>query len=210
HRGLLWTEVTTEGRAAHGARPWLGTSAVYMMNEVITAIRGLEKELTRKKHTLVSSPSINIGTISGGTRINVVPDRCVIMIDRRVIPTETAEEAKSEITKVIEGLRSIDEDFKFSLRVINETPPFQISPNEPIVDSLRRAVMKVLGHELTVGGKDETTDAHYLVRTGIPTALFGPGIVERSHTVDEYAEIEKIVQATKIYALVACEILGEH
>jgi len=206
HRGHLWIEVTTEGKAAHGGRPWLGINAIYMMTDVINSIRRLEDQFGNRKHPLVSSPTINIGTISGGTSVNVVPDRCTMTIDRRMIPAERIEEAKLEIAHILEELGRNDK-FKASWTAINETPPFEISPNEDVVVSLRKTAAQIMGHEPTIGGKDATTDAHFLVKAGIPTAIFGPGIVETAHTTDEYAEIQKIVEATKIYTLMAHEVL---
>jgi len=207
HRGVVWMRVGAEGKAAHGGTPWLGTNAIYAMSDAINAIRLLEKQLARKKHPLVSSPTINVGTITGGMAINIVPNRCYMTLDRRVIPTETVEEAKSELVSVVEGLRKRDERYKLTCELLNERGPFEISPDEPVVVTIRKAAQQVTGTPPSLGGKDSCTDADCLVKSGIPTALFGPGIDETSHTADEYAEIDRIVEATKVYALTAFDLL---
>jgi acetylornithine deacetylase/succinyl-diaminopimelate desuccinylase family protein len=208
-RGVLWTEIITEGKSAHGGRPWLGINAIYKMNEVINALRKLEQELGQKRHPLVRSPTISVNVINGGNRINVVPDSCSILVDRRTIPGESIETAIAEINGILEKQRSEDPSFKASLRIINCAEAFEISQEETIVQSLSKAIHLVTGQRPRLKGKDACTDAHILVtKAGIPTALFGPGLAETAHTNCEYVEITNIVEAAKVYALVAHDILA--
>jgi acetylornithine deacetylase/succinyl-diaminopimelate desuccinylase-like protein len=200
-RCVLWLEVTTGGRAAHGGRPWLGISAIYRMVDFLRTLKELEPRLAKKKHELVASPSINIGTIEGGFRVNVVPDKCTVRIDRRMIPGETIDEALDEILGVLRDLKMRDPDIKETHRILREPPPFQTSIEHPMVAALANAGRTVLGQDLTVAGKDAATDAIWLVKAGIPTVMFGPGQYNASHTADEYVEVGKLLNGTKVLAL---------
>src|SRR5687768_497793 len=87
HKGDLWLKLVTKGRAAHGARPELGDNAVHQMARVIDLLETkYQTQLRRRRHSILGSPSINVGAVRGGTQPNIVPDRCEIDIDRRTIP----------------------------------------------------------------------------------------------------------------------------
>jgi acetylornithine deacetylase/succinyl-diaminopimelate desuccinylase family protein len=207
-RGILWTEIETEGKCAHGGRPWLGVNAIYGTTDVIVALRRLEQKLTEKKHPLVRSPTISVGVIRGGERINIVPSSCTILVDRRVIPGETIQEAMDELNQILDDLKTQNPNFKASIRVVNRAEPFEISPREPIVKALEKASTLVTRRHPELKGKDACTDAHVLAtKAGIITAIFGPGTTETAHTNHEYVEISKVVNAAKVYALAAYDIL---
>ena len=200
-RGILWMEVKTFGRAAHGGRPWLGNNAIMQMNEFLNRLKGLQSHLSSRKHHLLSSPSLNVGTITGGTRINVVAAECTVTIDRRTIPTESADQALSEITSIIQELEAADKDFHATLRELGRSTAFETAGDHPLVRNLRSSFTTVTGREPIIAGKDASSDASLLTDAGIPTVLFGPGQHRVSHTADEYVDLEKVVQAAKILTL---------
>lgn len=208
-RGILWTEITTIGRSAHGGRPWLGINAIYSMNKLITSLINWERQvLSKRTHPLVKSPTFNVGMIYGGEKINIVPSKCIIQLDRRLIPGESFESALKELNEIVEGLKKEDPNFQASIRVIGHANPYEISPNEPIVKAIERALIS-LNQQPELKGKDATTDGHILVnKAHIPTAIFGPGDESLAHTNYEYVEINKILIASKVYAIVALDILG--
>lgn len=202
-RGILWLKVSTMGRAAHGGRPWLGKNAIEDMMEFLQRLRKLEAELVGRKHPMVLSPSINVGTIRGGTRVNVVPDQCEICIDRRTIPGETTVEALSQIEEIVQDLQDSKRvEFK-AIEIMGESDAFEIPIQHRIVSALREAFKIECKMEPKLSGKDATSDAALLFRAGIPTALFGPGQYQVSHTANEFVEIDKVVMGTRILA-VAC------
>jgi len=89
HKGDLWLTLRTRGRAAHGSRPELGRNAVHAMAKVVEFLEtDYAKQLANRSHSLLGKPTVNVGTIRGGTQPNIVPDLCEISIDRRTIPGE--------------------------------------------------------------------------------------------------------------------------
>src|ERR1019366_5328128 len=99
HKGSLWLQLETRGQAAHGATPHLGKNAVHEMARVVELLEtDYAAQLRRRKHKLLGTATVNVGTISGGSQPNIVPDRCTISIDRRTLPGETEAEVRHEIT----------------------------------------------------------------------------------------------------------------
>ena len=90
HKGSVWIRVQTWGKAAHGARPELGRNAVQTAAEVVLLIQNRYAALLRKRrHPVLGHPTASVGVIAGGTQPNIVPDQCVVEMDRRTLPGET-------------------------------------------------------------------------------------------------------------------------
>lgn len=85
-RGGAWITLTAYGRAAHGSQPHRGVNAITTMARYLLRLPEVLPDIT---HPLAGSPSVNAALISGGTAPNVVPDRCVVDVDRRIVPGET-------------------------------------------------------------------------------------------------------------------------
>jgi acetylornithine deacetylase/succinyl-diaminopimelate desuccinylase-like protein len=99
HKGNIWLQLETQGKAAHGSRPELGRNAVHAMARVVDALETEYAAALRKRrqHPLLGHATVNVGTICGGTQPNIVPDACTITVDRRTLPGETEAEVKREI-----------------------------------------------------------------------------------------------------------------
>jgi acetylornithine deacetylase/succinyl-diaminopimelate desuccinylase family protein len=208
NKGILWAEITTYGSGAHASRPHLGVNAIDKMREVLEALRGVRLE-GRNDLFDVPQPVLSVTTIKGGTKINVIPDRCSIEIDRRLLPGESPDQALRDITDAIDAARTWDPQLKTDVRVLEEWPPMETSAEEPIVKSLVDAVYSVTGVKPGLYGKAAGTDASWLVRDAkIPTALLGPGDPRLSHTPDECVDLEKVTLAGKVFATLAASVLG--
>jgi acetylornithine deacetylase/succinyl-diaminopimelate desuccinylase family protein len=170
-RGVLWLEVKTKGRAAHGGRPWVGISSIYQMVDFLTRIKKLERDLSSKKHPLVASPTINVGTIEGGMRINVVPSSCTVKVDRRLIPGETSNDALSEIRTVLEQASEADTNFKAELKVLLSMDPFETPKDHPMVTALQEATMFVSGTPAEIAGEPIYFEVTRLIDKPTSTSL---------------------------------------
>jgi len=219
HRGCVWMEIEIHGRSAHGGRPWLGVNAISKMGRVIRAI---EDELTpsfrERTHPLLPSPTINLGTIEGGTKFNLVADHCLLQLDRRLIPGELAAAAVKEIEDVCATVLAADtEQFRYEVREVMHVDPAEISPEAPIVRECRRAFRDVTGQEAGIGCTAGFEDAHFLLKAGIPTAMFGPYHREResnapffttSGMADEFVDLPEVFVGTEIYARLIQNLLS--
>lgn len=98
-----------------------------MINVINTSLNIPERfKWKDKKHRLVEPPLISISVIEGGIQRNIIPDRCRIIIDRRVVPNETINTAKEEIELVLEELQ-VDPELNVNMETILEVEPTEIS-----------------------------------------------------------------------------------
>lgn len=205
-RGAYWATISFKGRAAHGSVPEQGVSAI---EKAARATLELHRRQFAGSHDLLGRPSLNVGVIEGGAKINVVADRASISIDRRTIPGETRESVHGEITAILDQLKRDDPEFDFDIDVFGFAEPSVIEQGAPIVEFVSDAIERQLGGPADYFGSPGATDARFLRnQAGIPTVVFGPGIMGLAHTRDEYVEIDNIASATRVYADVAARFLG--
>jgi len=206
-KGALWLRMFTIGKSAHGSKPHLGANAVEMMMKLIERLRLIPLE---KEHPLLGKPTLNIGTIQGGTKVNVVPEGCEIEVDRRMVPGEKKEEVLGEIKKMLDSLQSQDPFLQYRMEEIDFAEPSEVDPEEEIVKLGMGAVENVMGRKPLLKGFSGFTDSRfYINRCHIPTLIFGPGGVDQSHTTDESVEVDALVQAAHIYAWILLDYLSK-
>jgi len=187
HKGSLWLELATRGRAAHGATPHLGKNAIHEMAHVVDVLEtDYAAQLKKRKHKLLGHGTVNVGKISGGTQPNIVPDHCVIAIDRRTLPGETEISVRREIALLLKAKKL---SAKISSTKLAPAMPLETDPKLPLVQTFLRAT----GQKKSLG-VDYFCDAAVLSAGGIPSIVFGPGDIAQAHTADEWislAEVER-------------------
>ena len=209
HKGVLWLKVVTRGKAAHASVPHQGVNAIYRMADICLALEKMNSLLAGRKHSLLGSPTINVGTIKGGIKTNIVPDYCEITIDRRLIPGEKPIDVKQEIEETLESLGGKTSKLQFELEVLNLAEPSETPQDELIVQVARKAVKEVIGRDPGVTGFTATCDMRFLVNeAGIPTIILGPGSLRQAHVIDEYVEVEQVINAAKIYTSIILKTLS--
>ncbi len=185
HKGNLWWQLETRGRAAHGASPQLGKNAVHEMARIVD---GLETEyatgLKRRRHPLLGHPTVNVGTISGGTQANIVPDHCVITIDRRTLPGETETSVRRELKQF---LRSKKLSAQLAVKKLAPAVPMETDPRLPLV----RQFLCSTGQRKPAGVYF-FCDAAVLAAGGMPAVVFGPGDIAQAHTADEWISLPSL------------------
>ena len=187
HKGSLWLELETHGRAAHGATPQFGKNAIHEMARIVDLLEtDYAAQLRKRKHPLLGTATVNVGTISGGTQPNIVPDLCKITVDRRTLPGETDIGVQREIAAF---LRARKLSAKISNSKLAPAFPMETNPKLPLVRQFLRSVgqSKPLGVHFFC-------DAAVLSAGGIPSVVFGPGDIAQAHTADEWislAELER-------------------
>jgi acetylornithine deacetylase/succinyl-diaminopimelate desuccinylase family protein len=211
HKGTVRYEITVEGKAAHGSVPDAGLNAIYKTATLIAELERLHHRLAaRPPHPLVGSPSLNVGTVAGGSGTCIVPAQCSLTIDRRVVPGEAVARAGEEIEEVLADLRRQDPTFRARLTLQNVAPAMEIEPDRPVVSAIRRAAAEVQGRDPGIHGWTATADSNLLVNDlGIPTVIFGPGSIRAvAHQPNEFVPLAELEAATRIYALVITDLLS--
>lgn len=179
--GIITWEATVHGISAHSGSSFLGVNAVEKSVPVMKAVLALKKEVQSRRSSLAANSSLeavgvknltailNINMIHGGIKENIVPDKCVLRGDRRVIPEETMDEAMEEMARAI---GSQDADLKF----FPGYPPMHMNPDHPWIAEVREAVKRGMGFLPRLSGSQGSLDQAYATeKTGIPTAVYGVG-----------------------------------
>lgn len=205
-KGALWMKIVTYGKTAHGSMPREGDNAIDRMLPILEKIRTLS--FSHASHPLLGSPTISIGTISGGIKVNVVPDRCETTVDLRTMPGEDHSRLVAEIQQLASE-NSRDEVQSPEVTAIVDRPAIEVAPDDPLVQAARAAVSKITCRETELGGATYFSDAAVLTPTlDIPMVICGPGKPELAHQPDEYVDIDRLIQASRIYQVLVRKMLA--
>ncbi len=185
HKGSLWLELETRGKAAHGATPQFGKNAIHEMAKIVDALEtDYAVQLRKRKHPLLGTATVNVGTISGGTQPNIVPDICKSSVDRRTLPGETETGVRRELAGL---LRAKNLSAKISSAKLVPSLPLETNHKLPLVQQFMRSV-----GQTKPAGVNFFCDASVLSLAGIPSVVFGPGDVAQAHTMDEWISLSEL------------------
>jgi acetylornithine deacetylase len=205
HKGFIWLEVETRGIAAHGSLPNLGVDAIVKMGKVLVGLEELDRSLRSvPSHRLLGSGSLHASLISGGQELSSYPERCVLSVERRTIPGETAQDVESQVRQILDQAAASDAAFKASLRTTLLREAFEVSRNEPIVQAVYHHAGTILGQEPDIIGATAWMDSAILSAAGIPTVIFGPG-GEGAHAVVEWVDLEQVQRCVEVLLATAEE-----
>ena len=192
HKGFVWMEIETKGRAAHGSRPDLGKDAIVGMGGVLTGLGALaEALLDNPLHPLLGNGSVHASLISGGVELSTYPESCVLSLERRTVPGETIELVEGQVRKIADGAE---------VRTTFVREPFEVREDEPVV----QAVLRHAGGPEVVGAPF-WADSAVFAAAGIPTVVFGPG-GEGAHAQVEWVDLAELERCKDVYVAVAREL----
>ena len=198
HKGFAWIKIEISGHAAHGSLPHRGIDAIAKAGKVLTAIEHLGRtHLTRKTHPLLGSPSIHASLIRGGTELSTYPDYCKIELERRNLPGEDHRMVTEEIQRLLQDIQSQDDQFKADFDVFFFRPAYEISPDQPIVQTVSRACQSIRHQAPKYEGMWAWLDSAILAQAGIPTVIFGPS-GDGLHAAVEYVDVDSVVTTAEV------------
>jgi putative selenium metabolism hydrolase len=219
HRGRLEMQVKVRGTAAHAAAPDLGSNAIHNAARLIFGIELLAPRLAHDD--FLGQGTIAVTEIeSQAASRNAVPDCCTFYIDRRLTLGETERKAVAEIQNII-NTEEVDATVRvtdyeaasytgFECRARNVFPAWAMSQDHPLVQTLVRSVRETLGYRPRLGRWTFSTDGTYSAGVAnIPTVGFGPGEERYAHTQDEQIRLNDVVDAARVYARLAVDLLGK-
>lgn len=206
-RGGAWITATARGKAAHGSQPHLGVNAITSMARLLLR---LPEVLPDREHPLVGRPSVNAALIAGGSAPNVVPDRCEVDIDRRIVPGETdPAEVLAPFDRLGADIRSEHPEVDLTFQLREWTDAAEAPKDSAIAAVARAAVAAERGTPPADVGFTGITDARfYINQADIPTVILGPGSLSVAHTADEWIAVDDLVAAARIYARMFVTFLG--
>ncbi|MBH0130698.1 M20 family metallopeptidase [Salinibacterium sp. NK8237] len=186
HKGATWLELETAGRAAHGSRPDLGVNAIEMLSDAVVGLRELGAGAL---HPYLGARTTNVGTISGGTQTNLVPDRAQMTVDIRPVPGASHESVREKLANF------------GSVHTILELPPVwaPTGAESTVTQEILDAVARVTGRQDEPAGVSYFTDAAVLDPTLARSYIIGPGDPDQPHSTDESVSIELVEQSVSVY-----------
>ncbi|MFX0082491.1 MAG: M20 family metallopeptidase [Candidatus Hodarchaeota archaeon] len=214
-----------EGKQTHGMEfpdlpepyrnEYSGINAIQRMVKIMDFLLELKKELNQKitKYPLPPSYSskvsdVNLAVIDGGTKISIVPDRCILQTSINTIPEQDIKSLKHKILEFVEKMKKEDPLLNISVQIPIAYEPQVINEKSEFAKAVKDAFKTVFSEERGFKLFIATTDAHWFQERGIETILVGGTRGDNNvHAEDEFLYIEDLIKLTKIYALVALNYL---
>jgi tripeptide aminopeptidase len=190
-------EASFRGAAAHaGIRPEDGRSAILAAARAITSL-----QLGR----LDEHATVNVGTITGGTAMNVVPEHCSLVLEVRALGEQRADALVADIVDRIHQAANLpDCDCDVDIAVQRSCSGYQLSPSSPAVQAAERA-LRACGHEpvrIATGG---ASDANALFAQGLQTVNIANG-TERNHEPGERVSVIALEQMLDVTLALVHEV----
>jgi acetylornithine deacetylase/succinyl-diaminopimelate desuccinylase family protein len=205
-KGLLFVEIVSHGRQAHGSTPEKGVNALWNLIGLLNRIR--ERGVPMAKHALLSPPTCNLGMMSGGAAPNIVPGRASAVLDIRFLPGQSAAQMKDWLASLMREAEREIQDARFELHEKSALPPTETPGDNPLVRVIQDAAREMAGQSPKPSGMSGATVAKQLIARGIAAVGFAPGDSDQAHQADESVDIEELVTFAKVIALVAVRLLG--
>jgi acetylornithine deacetylase len=196
HKGKSAFTATCKGRAAHSANPAQGINAIHLACDLIGTLRRQQELLVaatlRDPAYEVPYSTVHVGTIQGGTVLNIVPPRCELEFEIRNLPGENAAHIAENIRCQAEQLcaRYDDKDARIDLAVTNQYPGLETPEDSPVV-----ALLSTLtGNRSTFKVGFGSEAGLFSGELGIPTAICGPGSIDQAHKPDEFISRDQLLR----------------
>ncbi|MCB9758004.1 MAG: ArgE/DapE family deacylase [Candidatus Omnitrophica bacterium] len=189
-KGLLHTRIQIFGKKAHGAYNWRGVNAIEQASEVIRLLKAHQFKF--KKHALLRPPTMNIGTIRGGDKVNMVADFCEFSLDTRYMPGMKFNEVLAQIKAIVSQVTP-----KFKIIIDDSQQPYELSPDHPFVRTYVDTA-KAMKIHAEVKGSEGATVITFFKKHGIPAFATGYGAKGTAHTTDEYAKVTTLTKGARL------------
>jgi acetylornithine deacetylase len=201
HKGFVWIEVEVNGRAAHGSRHEEGVDAIVAAGPILTGLGALDAALAQNTHPLLGRGSVHASLIEGGAEMSSYPARCVLGLERRTLPGETAADVEREIARLIDGIPATQ-------RTLLVREPFAVPEDAEVVHAVRDAAAGVLPAPPALAGAPYWADAAFIAAAGIPTVMFGASGTG-AHAVEEWVSVADSVAVTHTLIAAAQRLCGD-
>jgi succinyl-diaminopimelate desuccinylase len=229
-KGALRAQFTIRGRMSHGAMPLAGLNTAPAVAKLIIHLHDLELEAVEHlgSDEYLGWPSFTPTVIQapagGAPQLNVMPAEARVLVDIRTIPAQSHPDIKSKLSALAEKIEiqtrinyekydrilSLDRnhDLKVAVEILTDRPCTATDPNDPVVAAADWATRQMSGMEPIYAGVPGATDGTFLwALKNIPIVTMGAGDRQVPHQVDEWVDLDQLVETAKIYALAAVHYL---
>jgi acetylornithine deacetylase/succinyl-diaminopimelate desuccinylase-like protein len=183
HKGAVWLTLQTTGRAVHASTPDRGENAIDAMLGVLAFLRpALQDLVSPLRDPVLGAPTFNLGTITGGSKVNIVPDRCEVKIDMRTIPGQPVRPL----------LDALAERFPTLTVAVRNSAPLFTDPAHPLIGKLAACGAPPVGAPWFCDGA-------IFAEAGSPAVALGPGSIAQAHTADEWISLDDLENGTRFF-----------
>ena len=216
--GAVDVNIRTQGRSCHSGINFMGVNAVEAMIPILTELMILKTEVEQRQSSIpiipllkafgapsdYVTPMFNIDIIKGGTKSNIVPAECEVVINRRYIPEESYEQVIQEIQDAVERGKAKSKALDVEVTFLHLTPPFKADTTSKFAEKMQEALKAVHGYEneeFVVGGAAASTDMGFIPLGCDVKNIIGIGAATidnlSAHKADEWVSIDSLVNMTK-------------
>ncbi|HSW45659.1 MAG TPA: M20 family metallopeptidase [Phycisphaerae bacterium] len=196
HKAPLWLEIETTGRSCHASIPDQGVNAIEAMVRIVEFIHGpWTRHLQQTMHPLLGQSTMQVTTIEGGSKINIIPSRCRVQVDGRIIPGKNPEEVTAELRRMLAD--HLGGTASFQILSEQSRPAMDTPPDAPLVRKLMPLCRQAAGQTGAIG-VNYFADTGPFTQAGITSVLFGAGDIAQAHTADEFLDLDQLFLATEI------------
>jgi acetylornithine deacetylase/succinyl-diaminopimelate desuccinylase len=189
-RGVIRAKIIIEGTSGHASMPDESINAISAAGILIEKL-----DLFNKKLAIKDEGTCSVTMINGGTAVNVIPNRCEVVIDRRISPHTDILSAEKELENLI---RNCLENTK--VKWFREQAGVNVEPLDTSLDSsFYKRITNTIDIEIGTYFP-AVTDAPHFSKSGIPTAILGPGNIEQAHTENEWVDVDELIYASELYS----------
>ena len=204
-KGALFLEIISHGKQAHGSRPEMGINAVWHLITLLERIKQIKFKHT--SHPLHTPPTLNLGSIHGGTAPNIVPALCKAQLDIRYLPGGSGDEIMANLISIAKEVESQSKG-RFEIKIVSHQLPTAVPINNPLVEIISKHTESVLGARPKPKGMSGATVTKQLIQSGITAVGFGPGDEAEAHATNESISIRELVDFAEIMALITLDMLA--
>jgi acetylornithine deacetylase len=205
HKGFVWIEIETTGRAAHGSLPDEGIDAITMLGPILSGVHALDLRLRGgTEHPLLRTGSIHASLISGGAGLSTYPPSATLALERRTIPGETVETVQQEIDQILADAGAGWPHFKATARQTFAADSYEAAESSEIRQIAHRALERQLGYPPAITGGTGWMDSALLGAAGIPTVILGP-TGDGAHADVEWVDLDSCLACAEMYEAIARE-----
>lgn len=189
-KGLIHFKIKLFGKKAHGAYPHLGVNAIEIAAKIINDFKNYK--FRYRKHPLLKAPTINIGTIKGGDKVNMVADSCEFEVDLRFLP---GMQAKAILKKIKTIIQKRTKRFKIEVSGIQE--PCEMNREHPLAKNLLK-VSKRFIPKASFKGSEGATVISFFLQKNISALATGFGKEGMAHSTDECVGINDLYKGALV------------
>lgn len=189
-KGLIQATIKIKGKEAHGTYPEEGVNAIEITAKIITDLK--KHKFNYRAHPFFKEPTINIGTIKGGKKVNMVAENCEFETDIRYLPGMDKDNILKAIKEIINKHSK-----EYTITVDSQLDPYEIKSEDEIIEQLKQA-FENKGKTAKICGSSGATVICEFKKYNIPAIATGFGIDKCMHAKDEYVVVDDLVKGAEI------------